>query len=209
MFIKRDTIFIGHATPEDNEFTLWLQSKLQNEGYNCECDLSLLIGGESDYWNVLQEFLEKRTIKYILVISNSTFEKSGVLDEWEHCKSIEKQFGLKDFIIPVKIDNSAFNARIGLNRKNLIPFDKGWPSGLKRVFRKLINDQVPTVNNNSLSIKNWYNNVYTNWVGIQQNSSDTFYSNWLKIPRLPETLYFHKFSNDKQAKTIVKNTLFP
>jgi len=53
----RDTIFIGHATPDDNEFTLWLQSKLKNEGYNCECDLSLLLGGEADYWKNLQEFL--------------------------------------------------------------------------------------------------------------------------------------------------------
>jgi hypothetical protein len=103
----RDAIFVGHATPDDNEFTLWLQSKLKNEGYNCECDLSLLLGGEADYWKNLQEFLENRTIKYVLVVSNTTFSKNGVLDEWEHCKSIEKQHNLIDFIIPVKIDNTS------------------------------------------------------------------------------------------------------
>lgn len=201
----RDSIFIGHAAPEDSEFTLWLQSKLKNEGYNCECDLSLLIGGEADYWKNLQDFLENRTIKYLLVISKITFNKSGVLDEWEHCKSIEKQNNLSDFIIPVIIDNASYSARIGLNRKNVISFEENWATGLKRILKKLTFDKVHKEQPNINSINAWYENVYTNWSGINKNENDLFYSNWLKIPEIPEEIFFYKFLNEEQANAILIN----
>lgn len=204
---KRDTIFIGHATPEDNEFTLWLQSKLIGEGYKCECDLSFLIGGESDYWKNLQDFLEIQTIKYILVVSEVTFKKSGVLDEWEQCKSIERQYQLTDFVIPIKIDKTPFNTRIGLNRKNIIVFENNWATGLKRLLKKLGNDNVPRSPENSRLLTDWYENVYTNWTGVNSKSRDTFYSNWLKIPRLPSLIYFYKFHNEKQAAEVLKNNI--
>jgi len=204
---NRDTIFIGHATPEDNDFTLWLQSKLIGEGYKCECDLSFLIGGEADYWKSLQDFLEEQTIKYILVVSKVTFEKSGVLDEWEQCKSIEKQHKLNDFIIPVKIDKAPFNARIGLNRRNIVIFENNWAIGLKRLLKKLRNDNVPKSSKSLTLLSDWYENVYTNWSGIDTEFSDTFYSNWIKIPRLPSFVYFYKFYNEKQAEEVLKNNM--
>lgn len=204
---NRDTIFIGHATPEDNEFTLWLQSKLIGEGYNCECDLSFLLGGEADYWKNLQDFLENQTLKYILVVSNVTFEKEGVLDEWEHCKSIETQYKLKDFIIPIKIDDSAFNSRIGLNRRNLVVFENNWATGLKRLLKKLKNDKVPINSETTSLLSNWYENVYTNWSGIEKKYTDTFFSNWVKIPKTPSTIYFYKFENEKQARVVLKNNM--
>src|SRR6476661_8216676 len=107
--MARDTLFIGHANPEDNEFTLWLQAKLINEGYKAECDLSFLIGGEEDYWKNLQELLENNTIKYLLVLSNVTFKKQGVIDEWEQVKIIAKKNGLRDFIYILKIDDVPFD----------------------------------------------------------------------------------------------------
>ncbi len=206
---KRDIIFIGHATPEDNEFTLWLQSKLKNEGYNCECDLSFLLGGESDYWKSLQDLLGQKTIKYILVVSNVTFDKSGVLDEWEQCKSIEKQHGLTDFIIPVKIDNSAYNTRIGLNRKNIISFESNWGDGLKRLLNKLAHDTVPKAIANNNSIMDWYDNVYTQYSGVDHKDTDTFFSNWVKIPHLPKKIHFYKFYSKAQAKVILNNLVYP
>ncbi len=205
--MTRDTIFIGHATPEDNEFTLWLQSKLINEGYKCECDLTFLLGGEADYWKNLQDFLTKNTAKYILVVSKDTFTKQGVLDEWEHCRSLERQFALTDFIIRVKIDNSPFNARIGLNRRNIISFEEFWGTGLKRLLKKLSNDNVFKIAPKQQSINDWYENVYTNWSGIQKDETDIFFSNWLAISSLPTNVIFYKFYNEGQAKAVLQNNL--
>src|SRR6266478_2691829 len=112
---KRDVIFIGHANPEDNEFTLWLYAKLKNEGYNVECDLTCLTGGEDDYWKVLQDILDNHACKYLLVLSKDTFKKQGVIDEWEQVKSASRKTGLADFVMIAKIDDVPFDIRIGVN----------------------------------------------------------------------------------------------
>lgn len=46
----KDIIFISHATPEDNEFAIWLASRLENAGYNVWIDKNELIGGE-EFWD--------------------------------------------------------------------------------------------------------------------------------------------------------------
>ena len=203
--MARDTIFIGHATPEDNEFTKWLQAKLQNEGYLCECDLSLLIGGEADYWRTLQDFLAKQCSKYILVVSKQTFNKQGVVDEWEYCRSIERQQKLQDFVIPIKIDDTPYNERIGLNVRNLIAFNPHWDTGLKRLLKKLAKDNVPNVGKTPYSLNDWLENRFSNWSGIDEENTDDYYSNWLQIPKLPAKVYFFEFQNDTQAAAIYDN----
>jgi hypothetical protein len=35
---KRDTVFVTHAAPQDNEFALWLSSKLSLAGYKVWVD---------------------------------------------------------------------------------------------------------------------------------------------------------------------------
>ena len=197
----RDIVFIGHATPEDNEFTLWLQAKLLNEGYHCECDLSILLGGEMDFWNTIQEVLEESTKKYILVLSNHTFSKQGVLDEWEFCKGIARKLNLHDFIIPVRIDEISFTARIGLNRMNVIPFTE-WGNGLKKLLLKLEADGVQKNKNTPQSIQSWFENTYTTHSGIDKTIKEVFFTNWLSLSHLPSILYLFKFQNEEQAKTL-------
>ena len=36
--MARDTIFISHATPEDNEFSIWIASRLEMLGYKTWID---------------------------------------------------------------------------------------------------------------------------------------------------------------------------
>jgi hypothetical protein len=202
--MERDTLFIGHANPEDNEFTLWLQAKLINQGYKVECDLSFLIGGEEDYWKKLQDLLENNSAKYILVLSKTTFSKQGVIDEWEQVKSIAKKNGLTDFIYVLKIDDVAFDVRIGVPTKNHFRFDVSWAKGLKQLFIKLHRDQVPKNQNAPLSIEAWSKNRYSTSYGVLEKE-ETYYSNWLEISRLPEKLYFFHYDNDTQAETIAKS----
>lgn len=37
----RDTLFISHATPEDNEFAIWIGSRLEMLGYKVWIDTDL------------------------------------------------------------------------------------------------------------------------------------------------------------------------
>jgi hypothetical protein len=45
--LVRRAIFISHATPEDNDFVLWLASKLTTAGYEVWSDITQLQGGDS------------------------------------------------------------------------------------------------------------------------------------------------------------------
>ena len=207
--IKRDILFIGHANPEDNEFTLWLQAKLINEGYKCECDLSFLIGGEEDYWKKLQEILENNSAKYILVLSKSTFTKQGVIDEWEQVKSIARKNRIEDFMYIVKIDDVPFDVRIGVNTKNHFRFDLSWANGLKNLFIKLNKDLVTKNQKTPLSIDSWCKNRYSTFSGVIEKR-EVYYSNWLEITNLPEKIYFFKYTNDTQSKAVERTiTEFP
>ncbi|RLB78259.1 MAG: hypothetical protein DRH24_14760 [Deltaproteobacteria bacterium] len=100
----RNILFIGHATPEDNEFTVWLHSKLELEGYKVWCDLENLLGGERDFWTKIQRVIEHEACKYLLVFSKHTFQKDGVIDEFEFSRSITKKYNLNDFVIPLRIE---------------------------------------------------------------------------------------------------------
>lgn len=207
--MARDTLFIGHANPEDNDFTLWLQAKLINEGYKAECDLSFLVGGEEDYWKNLQDLLENNAAKYLLVLSNTTFTKQGVIDEWEQVKVIARKHRIKDFIYILKIDDVPFDVRIGVPTKNHFRFDTSWAYGLKKLFIKLHRDSVPKSNNTPLSVEAWSKNRYSTNQGVL-DKKETYYSNWLEIKTLPEKIYFFKYHNATQAEAVEKGIVeFP
>jgi hypothetical protein len=209
MEVMRDVIFIGHANPEDNEFALWLQAKLINEGYKAECDLSYLTGGEEDYWKTLQELLENNSAKYLLILSKKTFTKQGVIDEWEQVKIIAKRHQLNDFIYVLKIDDVPFDVRIGVPTKNHFRFDVSWAKGLKQLFLKLHKDQVVKNQNVPLSIEAWIKNRFSTSHGVIERK-ESYYSNWLQINDLPGEIYFFKYATTSQAEVIEKSiSTFP
>jgi hypothetical protein len=203
MQVTRDTIFIGHANPEDNEFTLWLYHKLTNEGYKVACDLVNLTGGESDFWKTLQDILENQTCKYLLVFSKTAFSKQGVIDEWEQVRAIGKRENIKDFVGLVKIDDVPFDQRIGTVTMNQFRFDKSWASGLRNLTKKLHLDSIPK-QNSSLSLNNWLKNKFTDSSAGLIKKREKFHSNWIKIVGIPESIHFFKYSNEKQAEAILK-----
>lgn len=202
----RDILFIGHANPEDNEFTLFLYKKLTNEGYEVECDLTFLLGGEEDYWKTLQDLLETRTIKYLLVLSKDTFNKPGIIDEWEQIKGIAKRHRLTDFVYVLKIDDVPFDIRIGLTVKNHFRFDKSWMNALKNLYKKLDRDCVPKKNATTLSLASWSKNKFATDSGITEES-ELYFSNWLEILNLPATIHFFKYHNAQQAEAVQKEII--
>lgn len=207
--LNREILFIGHANPEDNDFTMWLQAKLTNEGYQAACDLTFLLGGEEDYWKSLQEILEHRSIRYLLVLSRATFTKQGVIDEWEQVKSIAKKFKILDFIQLVKIDDVPFDVRIGTNVKNHFRFDISWAAGLKQLLKKLAQDGIPRSSNTPLSVDDWTKNRFSTSLGVVEKTQ-LYYSNWLNIPAPPEKMYFYQYVNATQAEAVEKSiTKFP
>lgn len=199
----RNILFVGHANPQDNEFSEWIASRLELEGYSVWLDLKNLYGGERDFWNDIQITIRDNAIKYLLVYSSSTFTKDGVADEYEYARSIEKQNSFKDFVIPLRIENVQHNLRIGINRKNIIEFSESWADGLKKLFKKLEIDNVPKLNDKNKSISDWIKNKYVLQRGIH-NRKELYYSNWWPISEIPERIFLFQYRTDKEAKMIIE-----
>lgn len=205
--MARNSIFISHATPEDNEFSIWIASRLEMLGYKTWIDKEGLLGGER-FWTMIQNVIKNDAIKVLLVYSKNICGsdgnlKDGIDKEITYAESIAKQESINDFIIPLHIDNSApYNAFIGANRLNHIPFDSNWADGLKQLLKKLEKDSVPqNLTAIESTFSEWYENEYISNCSII-SKNELFYTSWWQVDDIPQQFYMYQFTNAAQAKAI-------
>lgn len=210
----RDTIFISHATPEDNDFTIWLASRLKMLGYEVWIDKNGLIGGEK-FWEDIDQVIRNKAIKFLVVYSNNICQKDenghivagrlkdGVYKEFSLAESIGKQNKINDFIILMNIDRATYNLFIGADRLNQIPFYDNWGEGFKQLEKKLRNDETPKASNKNEEFGLWYENQFLPSNGIT-SKYELYYSNWWLIRKLPEYFYIYQFKTKTQANAVAK-----
>ncbi len=141
--MTRDMLFVSHANPEDDRFTLWAALRLAAEGYGVWCDLTKLLGGE-DFWSDIEDAIRDRTAKFLFVLSKNSNHKPGSLDELGLARKVQRALNLKEFVLPLWIDSlqaSEFN--VHLTNVNAISFREGWARGLAQLLSKLEKDGVP------------------------------------------------------------------
>jgi hypothetical protein len=140
----------------------------------------------------------------ILVASQSSVNKEGVRAEWDYARSVAREYDIKDYIIPINLDGVSSNSIMGLTGLAMLQFQNSWAHGLKGLLAKLIKDSVPkTSEDNQLSAIHWYFNRFATNNHIV-SKKETFYSNWLALPKLPDILYVYEYVNEAQSKHIVK-----
>src|SRR5438552_8920520 len=139
----RDMLFVSHANPEDNDFTLWLALQLANAGYPVWCDLTKMLGGE-DFWRDVEEAIRTRTIKFLYVLTHISNSKPGPLAELNVARNVMRDEDLHDFVIPLLLDDlPPREANIRLTNTNMTPFNSGWARGLAAILKKLDEEGVP------------------------------------------------------------------
>jgi hypothetical protein len=188
----RDSIFLSHADPEDNEFTRWLALRLRIEGYKVWCDLANLLGGEIS-WKDIEHAIRNNVIRFIYVVSEKSNNKEGCFKELQVGSNTQKKERLKDFIIPLRIDALPFEQfNILLTGIQAIDFYKKWAVGLKTLLEKLQKDKIPQEDTGlSLSYaRTWWKTNFSSERGVQYKPEECL-SNWFEI-RMPELIYFHK-----------------
>ncbi len=188
----RDMLFLSHANPEDNDFTLWLAVQLAREGYPVWCDLTQLLGGE-DFWKDAEQAIRERTIKLVYVLSKASNVKEGPLQELQVAKNVARDEQLENFIIPVLIDDLPHREiHIQLSRINAIPFANGWASGLQTLLAKLEKEAVPrNADFSPGSLASWWRNRFSAAGGIL-NEPEDYLTNWFPITLLPKEFYLHE-----------------
>jgi hypothetical protein len=183
---ERTSIFLSHATPEDNEFTRWLAAKLTVAGYKVWYDLDRLKGGDY-FWNKIENSIRNDCIRMIAIISENSYKKGNVQNEWDLGLTVEKQ--IPGFVIPIRIDGFDFSQLpITLHRKNVIDFNRGWHRGLAQLLDTFQDANLPLVaNNDPVMAKAWLpalSKESIDWV----ERTEVLESNWLPIISLPSAL---------------------
>jgi hypothetical protein len=208
----REKIFITHATPEDNDFTIWIASRLQLLGYDVWIDKIGLVGGEK-FWEEIDNIIRNKAAKLLFVYSKNICQKDehgimipgrlkdGIYKEFSLAESISKQYSLNDFIILLNIDRIETNLFIGADRLNQIPFFENWATGFKQLESKLKKDNISKNKNIDENFGDWYENDYLVPNGIT-SKYELYYSNWWPIKKLPEYFYIFQVSSEKQAQII-------
>src|SRR3989337_3664158 len=126
----RDTIFISHANPMDNDFARWLALKLINLGYKIWADVLKLRGGNYT-WGEIENEIRTSTVKFIFVTSRNSNKAEGCINELSVAEAVKKENDYKDFIIPLKIDDLSFGEmNIHINKLFAIDCTKSWAEGL-------------------------------------------------------------------------------
>jgi hypothetical protein len=138
----RETVFVTHAAPEDNEFALWLSAKLAIAGYCVWVDRRRLRGGD-DFWDEIDRVLRTEAIKQIVVFSEH-IGKPGVKKELAIGDAMRKRLGDPKFMIPVRTDKIAFDdAPPEFIRGNIINGHPNWHDCLGELLEALGEAGVP------------------------------------------------------------------
>jgi hypothetical protein len=205
----RDMLFLSHANPEDNLVTSWLALQLAREGYAVWCDLTKLLGGEV-FWDDIQEAIEYRTAKFLYVLSRNSNRKDGALAELTVARDVEKKLQLRDFIIPLHVDDLPHNEmHILLRRLNTVPFRKSWAAGLNQLLQKLRKQKVPTKRNfGPRAVNEWWKSHFSAETGIQHRIEGVL-SNYFELEGLPEAIYIHALTPGCARDDLPESLTYP
>ena len=143
--MSRDTIFICHATPDDNDFVRWLGARLTGHGYKVWADMFGLKGG-TPFWSTIEDALREHACKVIFVASKASVDpqRQGVRNELSVADAVRKALADPAFIIPVRIDDVGFaDFPILVHQLNAIDFSKGWGPKLVELLDTLETANVP------------------------------------------------------------------
>ena len=188
---KRNKIFISHANPNDNDFTKWLSLKLIALGYDVWCDILFLEKGV-DFWKRIENEIRNNTCKFLVVLSDISNVREGVLKEITVAEKIKKELNDESFILPLLIDNKLTYDKINiqLSRLNTIDFTESWIKGLDDLNKFLSDNKVQTFSDGYSNSNETYKNIFLK----DRNTIikyEKYNSNWFPILSLPSNLYFH------------------
>ena len=210
--MSRDTVFISHATPHDNDFVRWLGTRLTGHGYKVWADLFELKGG-NPFWSTIEEALSHHACKMIFVVSKASVhpDRTGTLNELSVGDALKKQLKDDSFIIPVKIDATSFSEfPIQIHRLNAIDFSAGWGAKLVELLDTLEGAGVPKAGGDQRAEFERWRATMVRTSTIIEIASEIVLTNLLPITGLPKSITFYEYEGDNtKIAAAMKETGIP
>lgn len=188
---ERCVLFLSHATPQDSAFARWLATQLASAGHEVWCDVTQLLGGET-FWNDINDAIEKHTFRLLFASTLHSNSKQGTLKELRIAADVEKRLGLRDFIVPLKVDAFPHESTHEIIReRNFVPFEENWGAGLTQLLKLLEREGAPISSvAGPKCVIDWYRRTTDERRKIVV-SNERCLSNWFEL-RLPKHLFLHR-----------------
>lgn len=202
----RPALFISHAAPEDNAFTLWLGAKLSAMGYEVWADVLRLRGGD-DWQRKLEHALRHRARKVLLVANARAVDKQGVRNEIQIASDVARQIGDTKFVIPLRL--APFDAPFLIAHAQYIDFQRGWAAGLAELLETL--DQTYKVPRSTTDNSVIWREIQLLHGRAVAATPERLVSNWLSIERLPPKVRYFDFKggSERLAQARIKDAPWP
>ena len=187
----RNAIFISHANPEDNTFTIWLGAHLTAAGYEVWADVLRLRGGQ-DWQRLLEDALRNKSCKVLLVGTEQGVKKQGVRNEIQIAGEVGKSIGDAEFIIPLRLTN--FETPFSIVHAQYIEFKHSWTDGFAELLATLEDDaKIPRKSTSTSETMAYWKQVHLRHSQSLARVPESLVSNWLSFRQLPEMLYLYDF----------------
>ena len=184
---NKKNIFISYAW-EDVIFAEWLAKMLTREGYFVWIDRYKMLGGEP-FPEDITGAINQNTFRFLALMSKSSVKKDTPRKERTLADKARKQSGIKDFIIPLLVDDfSTDDLDLLTTDLTTISFNHSWYTGLKQLVKKL--DSINAPKNHSSGLVRLRNLFLKkpDVVGKKEN----LISNMLFIEEVPKSLLIYK-----------------
>src|SRR5260370_3897947 len=188
----RDVIFISKATPGDDEFTLWLGTRLEEAGYTVFAALLTLEPGEG-WRRSITDALQNRVrckigqLRCCCAAATAFSPKKGVKEEIGIASDLVKALKDPKFIIPLRLE--PYKKLFGIGELQYIDFVRGWAEGLAKLLATLRRQKVLR-NESAIRINpNW--EAYRSRGAIPlKNEPERLTSNWLRVGSAPDGMRY-------------------
>ncbi len=196
----RTTVFITHAAPEDNDFALWLSSKLATTGYRVWVDKQRLRGGD-DFWDEIDRILRKDAIKQIVVFTKNS-AKPGVKRELAIGSIVAQRLSDPKFMIPIRADDVRFtDAPPEFVRGNILDAYPHWFNCLDDLFTALSEAAVPRSPSPDASILNAIVEAREDGRRLVVHQGESCLTNWFPFSEPPKSVRYYRFDGSQAQLT--------
>jgi len=184
----REIVFISKATPEDDEFVLWLAPRLEGAGYKVFADILTLEPG--DRWRKeVTATLQKKAIKMLLCCRDASLAKNGVQEEIGIAEDLVKELDDPRFIIPLRVER--FKKLFGIGELQYVDFLGSWAQGLRDLLDALESQNVPRSTEHVTINPSW--EAYKKSMAIRiEHDPETLTLNWLRVMEIPEVIRYYQ-----------------
>jgi hypothetical protein len=182
----RSVEFISKATPEDDDFVLWLAPRLEAAGYIVFADILSIDPG--DRWRKeITDTLQNKAVTMLLCCRDATLNKTGVQEEIGIASDLVKELKDPRFIIPLRL--APFKKVFGIGELQWVDFLGSWANGLNDLLNKLRKQKVPRAARPRINA-NWEN--YRKRLAMKvEKTPEVLTSNWLRVASLPDTIRYY------------------